>query len=87
MVAVLTVEEEDARRMHIERKKLVGERTKLINAVKSTFTCLGIRGFKPYLKRAPKRLEGLLTPEGRPIPPNTLAEIQRAMKRLAIVRA
>ena len=86
MVAVPTPEEEDARRMHRERKNLVGEQTKLISKLKSVFACLGIRSFKPHLKRAPKHLEGLRTPEGRSIPPNTLAEIRRAMDRLAIVR-
>ena len=86
MVAVPTPEEEDARRMHRERKGLIGEQTKLINKLKALFACLGIRGFKPHLKRAPNHLEGLRTPEGRPILPNTLAEIQRAMDRLAFVR-
>ena len=86
MVAVPTPEEEDARRMHRERKGLIGEETKLINKLKALFACLGISSFKPHLKRAPKRLEGLLTPEGGPIPPNTLAEIRRAMDRLAFVR-
>ena len=86
MVAVPTIEEEDARRMHRERKTLIGEQTKLINKLKSVFTCLGIRGFRPHLKKAPERLEALRTPEGGPIPPNTLAELRRAMSRLAVVR-
>ena len=86
MVAVPTAEEEDARRMHRERKALISEQTKLVNKLKSVFAWLGIRGFKPHLKRAPQHLEGLLTPEGKPIPPNTLAEIRRAMDRLAVVR-
>jgi hypothetical protein len=34
---------------------------------------LGIRGFNPKLKKAAGRLEDLRTPEGEPIPPNTLA--------------
>ena len=51
------------------------------------FACLGIRDFKPHLKKAPERLDGLLTPEGDPIPANTLAEIRRAMDRLVLVRA
>ena len=42
--------------------------------------------FKPHLKKAPERLDGLLTPEGDPIPANTLAEIRRAMDRLVLVR-
>ena len=87
MVAVPTAEQEDARRVTRERKGLVREQTKLINRLKAMFACLGIRDFKPHLKRAPERLDGLLTPEGDPIPANTLAEIRRAMDRLVLVRA
>ena len=87
MVAVPTVRQEDARRVTRERKGLVREQTKLINRLKAMFACLGIRDFKPHLKKAPGRLDGLLTPEGDPIPPNTLAEIRRAMERLVLVRA
>ncbi|MER9223481.1 transposase [Mesorhizobium sp. M0644] len=47
---------------------------------------LGIRGFKPALRKAPQRLAALRTPEGVPIPPNTLDEIRRDMDRLAVVR-
>ena len=86
MVAVPTIEEEDARRTHRERKRLVGEQTKLINKLKSVFACLGIRGFNPKLKKACERLEALRTPEGGPIPQGTLAELKRAMARLALVR-
>ena len=86
MVAVPTAEQEDARRVTRERKGLVREQTKLINRLKAMFACLGIRNFKPHLKKAPERLDGLLTPEGDPIPANTLAEIRRAMDRLVLVR-
>ena len=47
---------------------------------------LGIRGFNPKLKKAAERLEGLLTPEGEPIPPNTLSELHRDMERRRLVR-
>ena len=87
MVAVPTAEQEDARRVTRERKGLVREQTKLINRLKAMFACLGIRNFKPHLKKAPERLDGLLTPEGDPIPANALAEIRRAMDRLVLVRA
>jgi transposase len=46
----------------------------------------GIRGFKPELRRAPKKLDGLRTPEDLPIPTNTLEELRRDMARLAMVR-
>ncbi len=86
MVGVPTIEEEDAKRPHRERENLVGERTRVINRMKAALVRLGIRGFKPELRRAPKKLDGLRTPEGSPIPPNTLDEIRRDLARLAMVR-
>ena len=86
MVAIPTLEEEDARRPSREREGLVGERTRIVNRMKAGLARLGIRGFKPELLKAPQRLEMLRTPEGVPIPPNTLAEIRRDMARLAWVR-
>jgi transposase len=46
---------------------------------------LGIRGFKPTLRKAPERLARLLTPEGASLPPNTLAELQRDIARLRFI--
>jgi transposase len=46
---------------------------------------LGIRGFKPSLRKAPEHLETLLTPEGMTLPSNTLAELRRDMARLRFV--
>jgi transposase len=86
MVAVPSVEEEDAKRPSRERENLVGERTRIINRMKSALVRLGIRGFKPELRRAPQRLESLRTPEDRPIPPSTLDEFRRDLARLALVR-
>jgi transposase len=86
MVAVPSIEEEDAKRPSRERESLVGERTRIINRMKSALVRLGIRGFKPELRRAPQRLEGLRTPEGLPIPSNTLDEVRRDLARLALVR-
>jgi len=86
MVAVPTIDEEDAKRPHRERESLVGERTRIVNRMKAALVRLGIRGFKPELRRAPQKLDGLRTPEGLPIPPNTLDEIRRDLARLAMVR-
>ncbi len=87
MVAVPTLEEEDAKRPSRERENLVGERTRIINRMKSALVRLGIRGFKPELRRAPQHLEKLRTPEDVPIPLRTLEELRRDMARLAMVRA
>ena len=86
MAAVPTLEEEDAKRPSREREGLVGERTRIVNRLKGALARLGIRGFKPGLRGAPERLEALRTPEGMPLPPNTLAELRRDMARLRLVR-
>src|SRR3974377_1299055 len=53
--------------------------------IKSTLVRLGIRNFKPTLRKAAERLATVHTPEGAPLPPNTLAELQRDMARLGFV--
>ena len=86
MVAIPTLEEEDARRPSRERESLVGERSRIINRMKSALARLGIRGFKAHLRKAPQRLETLRTPEDTRLPPNILEEFRRDMARLALVR-
>jgi transposase len=85
MAAIPTVEEEDAKRPSRERESLVGERTRIGNRMKSNFARLGVRGFKPTLRTTSERLERLCTPEGTPVPPNTLAELRRDMARLRFI--
>jgi hypothetical protein len=63
----------------------VGERTRIVNRIKSTLARLGIRNFKPTQRKAADRLASVHTPEGMPLPPNTLAELQRDMARLGFV--
>jgi transposase len=87
MVVVPTVTEEDSKRPSREREALVAERTRLVNRMKSNLARLGIRNFKPTLRKAPERLVELRTPEGQPLSPNTLAELQRDMARLRLVMA
>jgi transposase len=55
--------------------------------MKAALARLGIRGFNLKLKKAVERLDGLRTPEGEPIPPNTLAELKRDMERRRLVRS
>lgn len=86
MVAIPTLAEEDAKRPSRERENLVGERTRIINSVKAGLLRLGIRDFNPSLRRATKELETLVSPEGVPLPPNTLEEIRRDLARLAVLR-
>lgn len=86
MVAIPTYEEEDAKRPSRERESLVGERTRIINRMKGALARLGIRGFKPELRRAPEKLSALLTPEGELLPSNLLEEMRREMTRLSLIR-
>jgi transposase len=86
MAAVPTLGEEDARRPSRERENLVSERTRLVNRLKGALARLGVRDFKPTLRNAAGRLEAVRTPEGVPLPPNTLAELRRDMARLHFVR-
>jgi transposase len=65
MAAIPTLEEEDAKRPNREREKLVGDRTRIVNRIKSTLARLGIRTFKPALRKAEEKLGELRTVEGR----------------------
>jgi transposase len=86
MAAVPTLAEEDAKRPSRERESLVGERTRIVNRMKSTLIRWGIRGFKPTLRKAAAKLETLRTPEGAVLPPHTRAELQHDMARLQLVK-
>ena len=85
MVAIPTAKDEDAKRPNRERESLVGEQNRIINRMKAALIRLGIRGFNPKPKKAAGRLKDLRTPEGEPIPPNTLAELRRDMERRRLV--
>src|SRR3954465_10339582 len=86
MVAIPTLDEEDAKRPSREREGLVGERTRIVNRMKGALARFGIRTFKPTLRKAEERLDGLRTAEGTPLPENTRAELRRDMMRLRMVR-
>jgi transposase len=85
MVAIPTTKDEDAKRPNREHESLVGEQSRIVNRMKAALIRLGIRGFNPKLKKAAERLDGLRTPEGEPILPNTLAELRRDMVRRRLV--
>jgi transposase len=86
MAQIPTLEQEDAKRPTREHESLVGERTRLVNRMKSTLVMLGITNFNIKLIKAGQKLAGLRTPNGEPIPPNTLEELYRGLERLAVVR-
>jgi transposase len=86
MVAIPSLEEEDAKRPGREREALVKECTRIANRMKATLARLGIRGVKPEQRRMAHRLDSVRTPEGTPIPPHTLAALRRELARLVVLR-
>jgi len=86
MVAIPSVEEEDARRPNRERGNLVTEQTRVVNQIKAILTRFGIRSFKPSLRKAEQDLEALRTAEGMRLPDNTRAELRRHLARLRVLR-
>jgi transposase len=87
MVAIPSLAEEDARRPNRERERLVCEQTRIISRMKAAFIRLGILDFNPKNKGAAERLDSLRTPDGEPIPPNTLASLRRDFARKRLVQA
>ena len=86
MAAIPSLAEEDAKRPSREHEKLGADRSRIVNKMKAALIRLGIRNFNVKLRKAAERLEGLRTPEGLPIPPNTLAEPRRDFARLQLIK-
>ncbi len=87
MVVIPSVEEEDLRRTHRERNRLVRERTAHVNRIKGLLFGQGIRGInvmKNYKTLTPAEL---VTGDGRPLPERLGREITREIERLAQVQA
>lgn len=77
VVRVPEVEEEDARRSHRERQRLVRERTAHINRIKGLLFAQGIRGIEPKLRATRIDFGALVTAEGRPLPDRLRHELER----------
>ncbi len=86
MAAIPTLAQEDAKRPSREHVSLVTERTRLVNRMTATLVWLGLPKVNIKLRRAGEHLAALRTPEGEPVPPNTLAELRRDLERLAVIR-
>jgi len=87
MAAIPTLAQEDAKRPSREHQSLVTERTRLVNRMKATLVWLGLPRVNIKLRKAAEHLAALRTPEGEPLPPNTLAELHRDLERFAMIRA
>lgn len=85
VVRVPTIEEEDTRRSHRERQRLVRERTGHINRIKGLLFGQGIRGIEPKLRLTRIDFAALVTAEGHSLPDRLRRELEREYARLAVV--
>jgi transposase len=85
MVVVPDAAAEDERRLSRERGRMVQERTGHINRIKGLLMTVGIYDFQPAAADRLARLAGLVTGDGRKLPPHLSAEIRREIERLAVL--
>jgi transposase len=85
MVRVPSVAEEDARRPHRERERLVRERVQHVNRLKALCALHGIKHFAPLRADRRAQLAALATWAGTPLPPAAAAELARELERLEMV--
>ena len=85
VVCVPNVEQEDAKRLHRERRRLIAERVQHVNRIKGLCATQGIYDYSPLRKDRLARLDGLRTGDGRALPTRLKAEIVRELKRLELV--
>jgi len=85
VVRVPSVAEEDDRRLHRERGRLIVERIQHVNRIKGLCAIHGIYDYKPMRPDRTRRLDELRTGDGRALPPRLKAEIARELQRLELV--
>ena len=85
VVRVPSVAEEDNRRVHRERHRLIAERVQHVNRIKGLCAVHGIYDYEPLRSNRMLRLEQLRTGDGRELPRRLKAEIVRELERLELV--
>jgi transposase len=85
VVRVPSVAEEDVRRLHRERDRLVSERIQHVNRIRGLCALHGIYDSQPLRPQAMARLEQLRTAQGISLPPRLKSEIKRELQRLELV--
>jgi transposase len=85
VVRVPSVAEEDVRRLHRERDRLVSERIQHVNRIRGLCALHGIYDYQPLRPQAMARLEQLRTAQGISLPPQLKSEIKRELQRLELV--
>jgi transposase len=85
MVRAPSPEQEDRRRLCRERKTLVAERVEHVNRIKGLLFAQGISDYEPLHRDRRRRLEELMTGDGRPLPVRLKAQIGRELDRLELL--
>ena len=85
VVRVPSVAEEDDRRLHRERHRLINERIQHVNRIKGLCAIHGIYDYQPMRSDRTRRLEQLHTGDGHALPPRLKAEIAHELQRLELV--
>jgi transposase len=86
LVRIPSIDEEDLRRSHRERSRLVRERTAHINRIKGLLFAQGIRGINVKSRYQTLAVDKLVTGDGHRLPPRLACEIAREIQRLAMVQ-
>jgi transposase len=84
VLRIPTIAEEDDRRLHRERDRLINERVQHVNRIKGLCAVHGIYHYEPLRSDRMKRLEQLRTGDERQLPPRVKAEIRRELQRLEL---
>jgi transposase len=85
VVRVPSVAEEDDRRLHRERGRLINERIQHVNRIKGLLALHGVYDYQPLRHDRMQHLHGLRTADGQTLPPRLKAEILRELQRLELV--
>src|SRR6201993_688805 len=84
VLRVPSVAEEDGRRLHRERDRLINERVQHVNRIKGLLAIHGIYDYQPLRGDRVQRLEQLHAADGQTLPPRLKAEILRELQRLEL---
>ena len=85
LVRVPTPEQEEARRLHRERRRLVRERVAHTNRIRGPLASQGIFDLHPLRAGGRERLDALVTGDGRPLGAAWRRDILREFERLELV--
>ena len=85
VVRVPSVAEEDDRRLHRERDRLINERIQHVNRIKGLCAVHGIYDYEPIRPNRLARLEQMRAADGREVRTRFKAEILRELQRLELV--